>query len=450
VTTPVPTRKRSRRWLRLVAPFAVVVVLVVVSAIMYGLQQPDPTDPAFLSPTSDAPIGGARLAQKLRDHGLTVVRVTKTSDALVAAYSGDATLFIPAPGLVHPFYLRMLKLMPASTTLVLVAPSGRTLADGRLPITVDGQRWASAVREPGCDLPAAASAGPAVALRERFAAADPVEPIRYRCYAGGLVGIGWHDTELRVVGATDPFRNDRIAEHGNATLATGLLNAHPRVIWLDLHRREPRPGYIDDPRAAAGGPAPPSLAPGSPDPDFPIGNTGNDPADRAPQAGGGGAGGNGGGGGSNPLLTAFPPSWYPTALLLLLAGVLLALAAGRRLGPPVREPLPVTVRATETLEGRVRLYARAKARGPALSTLRTAAQQRLIRLLDLPTDADPVDVCTAVAAQAGGTPDEVREVLYGAEPSDDKELLQSAKRLDALLHAVSRTGPATHDEGERW
>ena len=40
---------------------------------------------------------------------------------------------------------------------------------------------------------------------------------------------------------------------------------------------------------------------------------------------------------------------------LFIAVVLLALWRGRRIGPVVAEPLPVVVRATETVEGRARL-----------------------------------------------------------------------------------------------
>jgi Domain of unknown function (DUF4350) len=148
-------------------------MLILISSIAYSIQQPDLRDPAYLSPTSDAPTGGSRLAALLRAHAITIERQTKTSDALVSADRGDATLFLPAPSLIHPFYLRMLKLMPATTRIVLVAPSGRSLANGRLPVGVADQRWAAAVRAPDCALPAAVAAGAAAALQVQF---TPVEP----------------------------------------------------------------------------------------------------------------------------------------------------------------------------------------------------------------------------------------------------------------------------------
>jgi hypothetical protein len=443
---PTGRRKRNWRWLRLVLPFAVVLLLIGVSVVTYAVQEPDPTDAAFLSPVSDAPLGGSRLARLLADRGIDVQRATRTSDALVSAYAGDTTLFVPAPDLVHPFYLRMLKLMPATTRVVLVSPGGRALADGRLPVAVSHRRWAAAHPVPGCALPAAVAAGRATALRTVFARVNPAPADRVRCYSGGLVVTTWFRTELTFVGATDAFRNDRIREYGNAALATGLLTGGRRVIWLDIHRREPRPGYVDDPRAAANGPAPPSLGPGSPDPDFPLGNTGPDPADRPPVP----AGGNGAGDGNeppNPLWTAFPSSWYAGAALLLLAALLLALAAGRRLGVPVPEPMPVSVRVTETVEGRGRLYARARARGPALATLRAAARDRLVRLLGLPADADRAAVTEAVTARAGGTVD-VEATLFGPEPADDDELVRAAIDLESLVQRVGRTGSAGDHHAE--
>jgi hypothetical protein len=438
--TPPPVvapPRRRRRWPRLVIPPVVVVLLAIGSIVAYSVQQPDQSDPAYLSPVSHAPTGAAELAARVEGRGVTVERMTKTSDALVSAYRGDATLLIPAPALVHPYYLRMLKLMPESTRIVLVAPSDRTSALGHLPIAVADQRWATAVDPPGCGLAAARAAGRAAARREYFSPADPTSARElYRCYRGGLVEMRWHDTSLTVVGASDPFRNDRIGEHGNATLAGGLLTGTRRLVWLDLHRLEPRPGL--NPNGGADR-APPSLGTGgSPDPDFPIPGT-PDPGQDSNDQGGGSASGGGGGGGGPSLWSAFPPLAWTTLALLLAAGLLVALARARRLGGPVPEPLPVTVPAAETVHGRGRLYARAKAREPAFTTLRTATRERLCRLLDLPADAPPETLVSAVAAQTGWDRATVDSVLHAPVPEDDEQLVAAATNLDTLLRAVTRT-----------
>jgi hypothetical protein len=425
--------KRRRRWLRLVIPLVAVVLVVIGSIVAYSVQQPDQSDADYLSPASTAPIGGARLAQLVRQRGVTVERVTKTSDALVSAYRGEATLLIPAPALVHPYYLRMLKLMPEGTRIVLVAPTDRTLTLGHLPITVVDQRWAAATDEPGCGLPAAQAAGRAAARRELFSPPDPDQASElYRCYSGGLVGLSWHATTLTVVGASDIFRNDRIGEHGNATLAAGLVSGTRRLVWLDLHRLEPRPGL--NPGGAPDN-APPSLGTaGSPDPDFPI--PGTPDAGQEPDNDGAGGGGSGNGGGGPTLWSAFPPAAWAALVLLLLAGLLLAVARARRLGAPVPEPLPVTVPAAETVLGRGRLYARAKARGPALVTLQVAARERLARLLDLPAGAPREDIVAAVAAQTGWAPEDVESALYAPPPEDDEHLVAAATNLDTLLRSI--------------
>jgi hypothetical protein len=431
--------KRWRRWLRLVIPLVVVVLVVIGSIVAYSVQQPDQSDADYLSPVSTAPIGGARLALLVRQRGVTVERVTKTSDALVSAYRGGATLLIPAPALVHPYYLRMLKLMPEGTRIVLVAPTDRTLALGHLPVTVVDQRWAAATDEPGCTLPAAQSAGRAAARRERFSRPDGAAEV-HRCYNSGLVELSWHATTLTVVGASDVFRNDRIGEHGNATLAAGLVSGTRRLVWLDLHHLEPRPGL--NPGGAPDN-APPSLGTaGSPDPDFPIPGTPDAGQEHGDQGEGGG--GSSGGGGGPTLWSAFPPAAWATLVLLLLAGLLLAVARARRLGAPVPEPLPVTVPAAETVLGRGRLYARARARGPALTTLQVAARQRLARLLDLPAGAPREALVAAVAAQAGWapegqagwTPETIESVLYAPPPEDDEHLVAAATNLDTLLRSI--------------
>ena len=73
---------------------------------------------------------------------------------------------------------------------------------------------------------------------------------------------------------------------------------------------------------------------------------------------------------------------------LCLAVVLLALWKGRRIGPLVAEELPVVVRASETVEGRGRLYRSRRARDRAADALRTATLQRLLPRLGLGPNAD--------------------------------------------------------------
>jgi hypothetical protein len=429
---------KGRRWLRLVTPAIAVLVLVAFSGIAYGVQQPDESDPAYLSPVSTEPIGGSRLADAVRGRGVEVERATRTSDALVSAFRGDATLLIPAPSLVHPYYLRMLKLMPASTRVVLVAPTARALDLAHLPVAASSPRWAAAVEAPGCAAPAVRGAGPAAVRRSAFAVARPGTPAdtRHRCYGGGLLEIGWHRTSLTLVGSSDAFRNDRIGEHDNKTLAAGLVTGTKKVVWLDVHKLEPRPGLNE---GAAPDGAPPSLAPGNPDPDFGVPGT----PDPDPESGSGGDDPGAGQASGDSPLSVFPAVAWAVLALLAAAAVLLAAAQARRLGTPVREPLPVTVPAAETILGRGRLYQRAKARSPALKALRAAARDRLCRLLDLPPDVPDETLVAATAAQSGWSAADVEAALFPRWPEDDEQFVAAATNLTKLMRAVTRT-----DEGE--
>src|SRR5262249_36563896 len=112
----------------------------------------------------------------------------------------------------------------------------------------------------------------------------------------------------------------------------------------------------------------------------------------------------------------------------------------RGLGGLVREPLPVVVRAAETQEGRARLYRRARARGRAAATLRTACLRRLATRLDVPPEATPEIVAGLVATGTGTDPVLVHELLLGSAPADGAARVRLADRLDALEAALASTG----------
>ncbi len=407
---------KPRRWHRVAIPFAVAIGLMAASWVAHAVDAPDFGDSGTLSPLGTGPDGASRLSALLAERGVPVDRQTTALGTVRAAMSGNATVFVPAPGLTNENLARLIATLPVPNRVVLVEPGRRDQLD--LPVLNLGTRWSSRAAAPRCAEPIATAAGAAGVFRSRYAPLDrgaptdgPADaPQRYTCYSGGLVGTRWGHVELVVVGATDLFRYGRIDEHGNARLAVDLLAAHGRVIWLDRHDKEKvtyseittkRLG-IRVPRDPGGGGGPPPPAPPS------------------------------------PLWTAVPPTFWPILVQLLLVAVVFALWRARRLGPPVPEPLPVTVPAAETVTGRGRLYERADARGPALDALQTAARHRIQRLLDLPPEAAEADVAAAVAARTGRSPGDVRTVLYGFEPADDDHLLAAVATLDALVTEVTR------------
>lgn len=437
--------RRRRRWHRIVIPFGVVAALVTTTLVAQALDRPDPGDPGYLSPVETDDHGASRLAEALRRRGVTVQRETDTAAALRAARSGPATLFVPAPQLLRPHTLARLAHLPGGTRLVLVDPSRRVLVGVGLPLTRTDRRWATRAVGPEtagrpCPLAELAPVRRAAAERQRYAP-DGTAPVDL-CFAAGLARLpGAGDT--LVVGADDPFRNDRIGERDNQALAVGVLAAHGRVVWLDLAGPEPpppspsgaRPTWPSRPDGPPGGTATPDpgatggVRPGTPGDGDPGGGRppqgSADDGERPP----------------NPLWGAFPPWFWALLVQLALALLVAALWRARRLGPPAPEPLPVTVRSAETALGRARLYQRAGARGPAGRTLRATTLARLLPWLNLPADTPPERVARAVAARTGGDPEQIEDLLYGDDPDTDQELLDLARSLDALSRTVAASAP---------
>jgi hypothetical protein len=448
-----PATPRSRRWLRLVVPPLAVVLVVLTGLVVYQWEQPDEDDPAYLSPASTQAIGASTLAERVRAAGVTITRVGGTADAFRPEHRGDVTVLLTTPQFVHPDYLRRLALLPASTHVVLVEPNRQTVLRGQLPIGGTDRALAAAVSAPGCDHPAAAGAGPAGVRRTRYGPIDPAaERQLARCYDDSLVVFsrGW--TTMAIAGSADPFRNDRIGEHGNAKLAVGLLTTRPRLVWVDLHHREAPPKPEENPNLVPTAPAS-TGAPGrtptreTARPTAPATGSGRGQGSPQPQSSEGGQG-QAAEDPPNPLWHAFPAWVYVVATLLLIVFLLYALARARRMGGPVVEPLPVVVRAGETVAGRGRLYQRAKAREESLTTLRSAALSRMARLLRLEPGTDRETIVATVAASSGWPPDTVRDTLYGAPPEDDDSLVVAAVQLEGLVEAVTTEQP-DFSEGAR-
>jgi hypothetical protein len=131
---------------------------------------------------------------------------------------------------------------------------------------------------------------------------------------------------------------------------------------------------------------------------------------------------------------------------LFIAVVVLAVWRGRRLGRPVVEPLPVVVRAAETVEGRARLMQAAHARGVAARSLRVATIRRLSRALGRGAEDDPTSTVALVAERTGAPAATVESVLYGGEPPDDAALVRLAQQLPRL-EADVRQEPAPQPGG---
>ena len=131
-------------------------------------------------------------------------------------------------------------------------------------------------------------------------------------------------------------------------------------------------------------------------------------------------------------------TWIVWQLWLVVA--LVALWKARRMGPLVAEHLPVVVRASETVEGRGRLYRSRRARDRAAEALRTATLQRLLppaRAGRTARHRRPSPV--PWSPRAGGDPNALQHTLFGPPPATDADLVQLAHALDDIERQVAHS-----------
>jgi len=143
--------------------------------------------------------------------------------------------------------------------------------------------------------------------------------------------------------------------------------------------------------------------------------------------------------GAATIFDLIPDRVIWVVLQLCLVVLLVALWKGRRIGPLVAERLPVVVRASETVEGRGRLYRSHRAADRAADALRTATLQRLLPRLGLGPHADPAAIVAAVVGRIGQDPEFIRHALFGPAPASDTDLLNLSHALDNIERQVAQS-----------
>ncbi|WP_432565067.1 DUF4350 domain-containing protein [Kineococcus sp. SYSU DK003] len=350
-------------------------LLVLAVAVLVTVLTPR-TDEAALAPESVDPSGGRALARVLGEQGVRVQEV-RTFAAAERFLSADATVLVTAPDLLSADRWRTLAASGAD--LVLLRPADEALAALTADVVSTGGA-STAERDPGCTDPDALAAGSARAGGLTYDA----EGDATACYGGSWVRDELGSSTLTVVGQPAAMTNRYVAEDGNAALALRTLGAHPTLVW-----------YLPDPLDTES----PTLP-----------------------------------------LSALLPAWtWPAVALVVVALLVLLLWRGRRLGRLVAEPLPVVVRAAETVEGHGRLYASARAVDRAAHSLREATLRRLRASTGLDAQASVHDVADQVAWVTGRPAPGVRELLAGTAPRDDPALVRLALDLDALERDVRGT-----------
>lgn len=331
----------------------------------------------LLDPEAARVAGGQALARLLEDRGVDVTRVPAPTDSL------DVTTFVPVPQLLAEDVDPELLLPRSGRDVVIIGADDDLLAllrrsEPGLDVRAIGDIDVDE-RRPACELAEAVAAGTALTGGIVYRTTEGTG-----CYASRgratLVEVASGGGRLRLIGAPDLFINDRLDEEGNAALALGLLSTRPRVEWV-YPRADERPGVEGEPSA---------------------------------------------------LVDLLPDVVVLAAIQLLIAAAWVGLWRSRRLGPVVVEPLPVIVRAAESVEGRAGLYRAGRARERAADALQAAERRRLALALGLGVRPEAAALVAAVTARTTRDASAVEALLYGQTFPDDAALVRLARDLDTL------------------
>jgi hypothetical protein len=374
VMTPTVRRLARRSAFWVVLVAVIILIAGVGSALGGSALESDP-----MSARSAKPQGAKALVEVLRHQGVTVVIVDSLAEAAAAVRDpADTTLFF-----FDPYYYldpdQTATAMALADTVVVLQPSADALAAMSPDLALAG--YASGTREADCGVKAAVAAESITTDGIGYRILDDAADAE-GCFADGdaysLVQVGG----VTALGATVALSNDQILGEGNAALGLTLLGSTNTLVWY-------LPTAVDNTDAP-------------------------------------------------PTMDELSPGWVqPVTLTAFLVGIAAILWRGRRFGPLIIENLPVTVKASETMQGRARLYERANARLHTLDSLRIGTIARLATLCGLPVLATVDEVVAASAAIAGVDPRTVRALLVDTNPGSDRDMVRLSDELLAFEQTVT-------------
>ncbi|MBO9627141.1 MAG: DUF4350 domain-containing protein [Microbacterium sp.] len=374
-------RVPRRRRLRNIGGWAIVVAILLVGVFIttqVGAKMPAGT--GSLDPEGVGDTGSMALANILRDQGVEVSVYRSRSEARDALREGTTLV------MSNPYTLTddAFEALTAPADRVVFLSSGTHLLN-LLHLGSSGAGTTAPVSA-DCDVPEFAEVG-TIRPDRMFVPADGVDGC-FRSGDSAAVLVADRDgVRYSLVEGSRLFSNAYLADDGNAALALALLGQTDRVVWYV-------PSYADS-----------DIEGTTPD-----------------------------------TLGSLTPGWVtPAILLLILAGIAAGLWRGRRFGPLVAETLPVTVRASETMQGRARLTAKAADAEHAAAALRDGSGRRLARRLGLAVHATTDEIADAASDRLRVPRGTLQALLGGPLPTDDPGLVELARRLDELETAVERS-----------
>lgn len=374
--------KTAKRLLFWAVALVFVVILGIVSIVATGSASGGPP----LASDNAGPTGAKAVAEVLRQQGVTVVATSSLDETREAIDSAaNTTLFIyDADAYLDEDALR--DAIGLAATVVLAEPDFRALQAAAPELAMAG--YVNEVLEADCEVPVVSRSQSVSGTGSGYRlVGDPADVTP--CLGSGdrvysLAQISRADSTLIVLGATGALTNESVASDGNAAFALGLLGENATLVWY-------LPGFGDVEAA------------------------------------------------NDETLAELTPGWVvPVMFLLVITFIVGAIWRGRRLGPLVVENLPVTVRSSETMLGRARLYEKSSSRLRALDSLRIGSVQRLAGLCGLPRTATVDDVIASVSSLTRAQPGDIRHLLIDAVPTTDRDLIAYSDALLTLEAEVAR------------
>jgi hypothetical protein len=327
-----------------------IIVVGVVITVTTLLTAPRPG--GRMDPGATSSEGAHAIVALLRDRGVDVIVADDIAAVERAARPDSLVLTVQTRHLVGDDVLRRLAAVAGDRLVVGPMSKTREVLAPEVRRSAEGTSGGS----PECDLREATRAGDVqLGASDTFEAAGDV-PVT-TCYKGAVARYRQGGRTVTVVGSADFMTNAGLLKEGNAALAMNLAGTQPRLIWYAPQRSE------------------------------------------------------GESSGAASLSDLIPANVKWMVVQLCIVVLLLALWKGRRLGPLVAEHLPVVVRASETVEGRGRLYRSQRASDRAADALRTATLHARV----------------------------VGHILFGPPPATDNDLVNLANALDDIERQVAQS-----------